>query len=242
MNELTTLQQQDTMSSMQIAEVTGKQHQHVMRDIKALLDQGVDASNFGLISYTDSMNRQQPCYQLTKKGCLILASGYNALLREKIIDRWSELEAKHQYQVPQSFSQALLLAAQQQEKIELQNKEILALTSTITSMEKKVTYMDKIFACPSTVKTTTIAQDYGMSAVAFNKLLHGYGIQYRIGDVWNLYAKYLPCGYVKDVPFEYRHANGMPSVKSNMQWTQKGRAFLYEELKSHGILPLIEAE
>ena len=32
-------------------------------------------------------------YQLTKKGCLILASGYDALLREKIINRWEELEA-----------------------------------------------------------------------------------------------------------------------------------------------------
>lgn len=81
---------------MEIAELTGKQHSHVMRDIRNLLEQGVSESNFGLSSY----KQQQPnggfkdvsCYYLTKKGSLILASGYDAVLREKIIDRWEALE------------------------------------------------------------------------------------------------------------------------------------------------------
>ena len=84
----------ETMTSLEIAEVTGKQHQHIMRDIRAILSQGVDASNFGLTSYTDKSNRQSPCYELTKKGCLILASGDDALLREKIINRWEEFTGK----------------------------------------------------------------------------------------------------------------------------------------------------
>ena len=84
----------ERMSSLQIAEVTGKKHQHIMRDIRELLKQGVNASNFGLIKYEDSRGREKPCYFLTKKGCLILASGYDALLREKIIDRLEELETQ----------------------------------------------------------------------------------------------------------------------------------------------------
>ena len=80
------------MTSLEIAEVTGKNHQHVLRDIDELLKQGVDASNFGLTSYTDKSNRKQRCYSLTGKGVLLLASGYNPLLREKIINRWEELE------------------------------------------------------------------------------------------------------------------------------------------------------
>lgn len=80
------------MSSLEIAEATGKNHQHILRDIDALLHQGVDASNFGLTSYTDKANRQQRMYQLSKKGVMILASGYNAILREKIINRWEALE------------------------------------------------------------------------------------------------------------------------------------------------------
>lgn len=80
------------MSSLQIAEITGKAHSHVMRDIRSLLEQGVNESNFGLVEYSDKKGEKRPCYNLTKKGCLILASGYDAVLREKIIDRWEELE------------------------------------------------------------------------------------------------------------------------------------------------------
>lgn len=82
-----------SMSSLQIAEVTGKRHANIMRDISNLLDQGVNELNFELVEYTDKKGETRPCYQLTKKGCLILASGYNAVLREKIIDRWEELES-----------------------------------------------------------------------------------------------------------------------------------------------------
>lgn len=80
------------MSSVAIAQVTGKKHMHIMRDIRELLEQGVSQSNFGLAEYIDQQGKTRPCYQLTRKGCLILASGYNALLREKIIDRLEALE------------------------------------------------------------------------------------------------------------------------------------------------------
>lgn len=101
-----------TMTSLQIAEVTGKRHDAVLRDIRNLLGQGVNAHNFVAVEYTDAKGEKRPCYQLTKKGCLILASGYNAVLREKIINRWEELEtgkaeplAKHN--VPQTYAEAL---------------------------------------------------------------------------------------------------------------------------------------
>ena len=137
----------ETMTSLEIAELTGKQHQHVMRDVRALLDQGVDASNFGLTSYTDKSNRQSPCYMLTKKGCLILASGYDALLREKIINRWEELETKERtggFVVPQTFSQALMLAARQQEEIERQQKTIEAKDRKIAEDAPKVVFSDAV--------------------------------------------------------------------------------------------------
>ena len=82
------------MTSLEIAEVTGKRHSDVMRDIRSIIAQGVAERNFALGSYKDKNNQERPCYELTKKGCLILASGYDALLREKIINRWEELETK----------------------------------------------------------------------------------------------------------------------------------------------------
>lgn len=239
----------ETMTSLEIAEVTGKRHDSILRDIRNILSQGVDAHNFVETSYTDKSNRQQKCYTLTKKGCLILASGYDVILREKIINRWEELETKerNQYQVPQSFAEALMLAAKQQEQIEEQQRqleansnEIVELNGAIAEMQPKVTYVDMILASKETVTTTQIAQDYGQSAKAFNVLLRNFGVQHKVGGQWVLYAKHLPFGYVQSDTFPIVHKNGTNGTVMHTKWTQKGRLFLYEELKRHNVMPLIE--
>lgn len=92
MNELLS---KETMSSLQIAEITGKRHDAILRDIRHLITQGVNAHNFVEVEYTDKKGEKRPCFELTKKGCLILASGYDAKLRERIIDRWEELESEN---------------------------------------------------------------------------------------------------------------------------------------------------
>lgn len=144
-NEITTIQ--STMSSLQIAELTGKQHAHIMRDIRCLLEQGVAESNFGLGSYSDANGQLRPCYQLTKTGCLILASGYNAVLREKIINRWIELETANakQYQVPASYSEALMLAARQAEQLENAQKQIERQAGAINRLRPKADFADAAF-------------------------------------------------------------------------------------------------
>lgn len=96
------------MSSVAIAQVTGKRHRDVLRDIRALLEQGVNERNFAPVEYTDAKGEKRPCYQLSRKGCLILASGYNALLREKIIDRLEELELARQKTLPSEAFAALV--------------------------------------------------------------------------------------------------------------------------------------
>lgn len=83
------------MSSREIAELTGKQHAHVMRDIRAMLVelQGERAaSRFGG-SYIGADNTSRPCFNLPKRETYILMAGYSIPLRARIIDRWQELEA-----------------------------------------------------------------------------------------------------------------------------------------------------
>jgi len=113
-----------TMSYLQIAELTGKTHSHVMRDIRTILEQGVSESNFGLGSYTDANNNPRPYYNLTKKGCLILASGYDAKLREKIIDRWEELENERKNSDNMSSLQLFELALNSIKENQIELKEI----------------------------------------------------------------------------------------------------------------------
>ena len=69
-DQLVSVQTEQTITSLEVAELTGKQHAHIMRDIRNLLDQGVAQSNFGCRSYKDAQNRERPMFLLTKKeGC-----------------------------------------------------------------------------------------------------------------------------------------------------------------------------
>ncbi len=82
-----------TMSSREIAELTGKQHKDVLHDIRKMIeDLGLTSADFSA-DLPDAYGRLQPAFQLPKRECLILVSGYSLVLRAKIIDRWQELEA-----------------------------------------------------------------------------------------------------------------------------------------------------
>ena len=83
-----------SMSSLEIAELTGKRHDHVMNDIRKMLeDLNVDAPMF-LGTYKAGRNNTYECFNLPKDETITLISGYSAVLRMAIIKRWSELEAK----------------------------------------------------------------------------------------------------------------------------------------------------
>ena len=176
------------MSSLEIAEVTGKEHKNVMRDIQNLLSQGVDKLNFERISYKDSMNRVRDAYQLTYKGVLILASGYNPVLREKIINRWEELETgkaepKFYQQSPSQskLSDKIQAANFLADFLNLNGASKLAIAKSIADplglptpdyvMDEKTVHAAKDLLATHKVK---------MSSAEFNKILVSKGIVERM--------------------------------------------------------------
>lgn len=249
MNEISI--NEERMTSLQIAEITGRRHTDVMRAIRNMESawEKVSERKFALAEYKDEQGKPRPCYSLNKRECLYIATKFNDEARAKLVIRWEELEKKHQtaFAIPQTYADALLLAANQAKQIEEQQKtikanaeEIVALSDTITKMQPKVSYYDKILASTATLTVTQVAQDYGMSAKAFNILLRNFGIQHKVNGQWILYAKYLQQGYVHSKSVDIIRHDGRHETKSNTEWLQKGRLFLYEELKKRNILPLIE--
>ena len=114
------------------------------------------------------------------------------------------------------------------------------LTQSLEEAQPKVEYHDKVLMAPETMVITQIAKEYGKSAREMNALLHDIGIQYKVNGQWVLYAKYANQGYTKDVTCQKEH-DGIVGTYVNTQWTQKGRKFLYEELKQRNILPIEQA-
>lgn len=130
--------------------------------------------------------------------------------------------------------------AEKRKAIEQAEEQVVQLSETVASMKPKADYCDIILQSRETVAITQIAQDYGMTAKALNILLRNFGIQHKVAGQWVLYAPYLPLGYVQSESIPITHTDGRKTIKLFSKWTQKGRLFLYEELKKHNVLPLIE--
>lgn len=137
-----------TMSSLEIAEVTGKQHAHVMEAIRKMEPawEKVSQSKFRLASYTDAQGKSRPCYELTKRECLYVASKFNDEARAKLVIRWEALEkgeAQPAALQPKSGAEMLLMYAQQmveqERKLNVIQTQQLALESRISNIEQRTT-------------------------------------------------------------------------------------------------------
>ena len=222
-DQLMSVRTEQTISSLEVAELTGKEHKHIMRDIRNLLDKGVAETNFGPGSYKDAQNQERPMFKLTKKGCLILASGYDALLREKIIDRWEELELQNQPQVPQTFSSALKLAYEQALLIEAQNAQIATLTP-------KADYCDKVLTSQSTFTTTQVAKGYGISsAMKLNKMLKDHHIMFKQSGQWMSTSDYASKPYWEETTATISLGDDKVHTKKYYKWTELGIKWLREK-------------
>lgn len=141
------------------------------------------------------------------------------------------------------MARALIVAQRtierREERIRLLEAVNTEQAKAISEMSPKATYYNIILQSPSTITVTQIAQDYGMSAKAFNKLLHTLGIQRKVGRQWVLYSEYISNGYVQSATEPMKNSRIGRSYTYS-RWTQKGRIFLYNELKNRGVFPLIE--
>lgn len=205
----------------------------------------------------NSKTQGQNAPELGQRGSwLINESGlYSLILSSKLSNakkfkRWvtsevlPQLRKTGQYslqkQIPTTYKEALIeLVAQieENEKLQLENK---IQDQQIKEMKPKVSYYDIILQNKALITITSIAKDYGMTAREMNKELNKLKIQYKLGQQWFLYKDYQNNGYTSSETFSVDLGNGNSTIKMQTKWTQKGRLFLYDLLKKHNILPLIE--
>lgn len=145
------------------------------------------------------------------------------------------------YSLPKTLPEALRMAAELAEKAQSLETENEKQKQIIGELKPKADYTDRILQNKGLVTITQIAKDYGMSGQGMNSLLNKLCIQYKTASgQWLLYSKYQAKGYTHSKTIDIVRTDGTNDIKMETKWTQKGRLFLYEKLKQHGHLPMIE--
>lgn len=160
-----------TMSSREVAELTGKRHADVKRDIEVMMAQlNEDVSKFAH-TYLDSMNRTQTEYLLDRDHVECLLAGYSAVIRMKVIRRLRELEDKNQ--IPQTLPEALRLAADlAEEKQQLENQLSIA--------APKAEFVDRYVKANGSMTFRQVAKLLNAKEHEFTYLLLDHRIMYRL--------------------------------------------------------------
>lgn len=178
---------------------------------------------------------------MAKQLCMIQRTEIGRKFRQYFIqveEAWNSPEAVMARALQFANHQLALLKHQNMEltdTIAVQNQQIL-------EMKPKVSYYDVVLNCKDLISTSAIAKDYGKSAIWMNRYLHEKGVQFKQGDIWLLYQKYAQKGYTSTKTHSYPGTDGETHTKVHTYWTQKGRLFIYELMKSDGMMPLIEQE
>ncbi|HEM7419407.1 TPA: phage antirepressor KilAC domain-containing protein [Citrobacter youngae] len=175
------------MTSLEIAGLCEKRHDHVCRDIKVMMEQLNIQSPQIWGEYRDNLGRAYPCFHLPKDLCLTLVSGYNVVLRKRIIDRWLELESRNQPKVPQSFSEALRLAAEIEEQKQRLSEELAVAAP-------KAEFVDRYVTATGSMTFRQVAKLLNAKEPEFAMFLIENGIMYRLNRVLTPKSKHIEAG------------------------------------------------
>ena len=241
----------DVTTSLIVAQVFGKEHKNVVRDIENLsCSESFNRLNFERITYKDARNREQTAYEMTKDGFSFLVMGYTGTkageFKERFINEFNKRESllKNDDYIlmrSQQILQKRLEASEErlrqleakteqlQNTVELQDKEL-------KQTAPKVEYCDKVLSSEGYLTVNMIAACLGISDIKLNKLLCQWGIQYKESGVYYLYSKYRDKGYTVHKPHAYIDSLGNIKTRQHMYWTEIGKKFILELYSSKAIV------
>ena len=206
------------MTSLEIAELTGKQHKDIMKAIRKMEPawEKVQGRKFALLSRTYQLpnggTKEVPCYVLTKTECLYIATKFNDEARARLVLRWQELELQEQER-----KQQLCLPSP---------KKILALADEIVGEGLRLVNEP----AEDTLTATQVAKTFNMTVYDFNAVLRDMGIQYRRGGHWNISDDLADRNYVRQRTHVSYSLKGQKKIKVYMTWTMDGLRYLNSKL------------
>ena len=206
-NQTLTVMDAGRMTSLEIAEVTGKPHNDVLKAIRKMEQAWVkvNGGNFSLVDYTDSKGEHRPCYSLSKTECLYIATKFNDEARAKLVIRWQQLE---QERITQKCVRKLLVTDE-----DVMNEAQRIIGRTIVSFNKHA---------DGCITASDIAEAIGMEVKDLNSFLTDKKVQKWQRGQYRLTPKYEGLGLAQDRLFIYYSKDGKQKERTYLVWTPKG--------------------
>nr|DAD68278.1 MAG TPA: antirepressor protein [Podoviridae sp. ct4s49] len=220
MNELLTISQKNastlTMSSREIAELVESRHDSVKRTIERLQEKGLIQLT-PMVEVKNHLGQIVTEYQLIKRDTYVVVAQLSPEFTARLVDRWQELENQQKpvALIPQSFSEALMLAAQLQAEKEQNAPKVEAFDRLATATE-------------GAMNLTNAAKHLQMQPIAFNQFLFANGWIYKrtIGSAWIAYQDKLQRGYLEHKAHPVTQSDGTEKIYPQVLVTAKGLAKL----------------
>jgi Uncharacterized phage-encoded protein len=220
------------MTSLEIAELTGKQHKDVLKAIRNMEPAWTKtcgrkfALTSRIIEQPNGGTREVPCYSLTKTECLYIATKFNDEARAKLVLRWEELE-QARAQEQQALSYPLRNAQQEMQPLCLpEPKKILALADEIIGEGLRLLNEE----AEDTLTATQVAKTFNMTVYDFNAVVRDMGIQYRRNGHWNISDDLADRDLVRLRTHVSYSLKGEKKVRTYMTWTLSGLRYLNAKL------------
>lgn len=233
MNELINIEAKNTLTSLEVAEIAGKEHKSILRDIRdeieKLENKGIRAEHiFVPGEYFDKNNQKRPMYSLTKEGVLQLAARYDAVVRFKLIEKATK---------PREYTQKELLLMQLKsiekiEKLQLENKQQ---AQQLIEQAPKVEFYNDVTGSETTAEIGTVAKILGFKNVGRNILFDILRKQGILKADNIPYQRYVDNGYFRVIESKWNdYVTGDVKISFKTVVYQKGIEYIAKMLKELG--------
>ena len=214
----------ERMTSIEIAEVTGKQHKDVMRAIRNMEPawEKITGRKFALSTYKDPTGRTLPCYSLTKTECLYIATKFNDEARAKLVLRWEQLERER---INAEVRMPMPVHCLPTER---------AMIAVVDDIRQDLISLENMDARPC-YTITEVAMMLNIQRRTLNKLLVAQGIQTHKNGRYYIDDNYKGRGLCEERFFHYYALDGEKKERSYMVWTDRGVDFIKDLLESENL-------
>lgn len=223
--ELTLLQGEYVITLKEITDLIGVEHNKAMKKVEELASEdgfGHLAKMATCISIGNGALREIETYQFTKKQAIAVGARLNNAMLMKVINRLEELEKPH-FQIPQTLSQALLLASQQAEQIEKQQ-------ALIELQKPKADFYDAVTGSKDTIDISTVAKVLNVKGLGRNKLFDILRNKSILMNNNQPYQSYCDRGYFRVIETKFTKPDGSTHINTKTVVYQKGLDFIRKTL------------